>query len=80
MSRLELLRLLEAAQREGTIVSSDREKLKCLKILAEVEQYILQEKRDPTSAPVAEVMFMLQSIIDESAGKDRIALKERQNR
>jgi len=42
-------------------VSSDSEKLRCLKILAEVEQYIHQDKRKP-----AEVAEILQSIIDSS--------------
>lgn len=58
--RLERLYRLAAdrAERE-TIVSSDREKLKCLKVLGEIEQYVHQNKRNP-----AIVSSVLQLIID----------------
>ena len=44
-------------------MNSNRKKVKCLSVLAEVQQYVLQNKRDP-----GEIVALLQPIISESPG------------
>lgn len=59
-------------------MSSDNEKLRCLRVLSEVERYIWQDKRGPKDGVLAEILFLLQSIINAPAEKNRIAANGRQ--